>query len=86
MGMPGMNGWDVGRQIKTMCEERCVAKTPFILLTGWGDQEEELERVDECGVDIVIEKPLDIAKILAVVRQVVNQAKSQESARNNDAS
>jgi two-component system, cell cycle sensor histidine kinase and response regulator CckA len=86
MGMPGMNGWEVGRQIKTMCEERGMAKTPFILLTGWGDQEEESQRVDECGVDRVIEKPLDITKILAVVRDVVTKAKSQESAGAHNAS
>ncbi len=86
MGMPGMNGWEVGRQIKAMCEERCVAKTPFILLTGWGDQEEESERVGECGVDMVIQKPIDITRILGVVRDVVNHAKSQEPAGKNHAS
>jgi two-component system, cell cycle sensor histidine kinase and response regulator CckA len=86
MGMPGMNGWDVGRQIKAMCEERCMAKTPFILLTGWGEQNEEWERAVESGVDMVIEKPLDISKILGAVRRVVEQAKLQVPMENNNAS
>ena len=38
LGMPGMTGWDVGRQIEQMCRSKGMPKTPFVLLTGWGDE------------------------------------------------
>ena len=47
LGMPGMNGWEVGKAIRANCRERGLPKTPFILLTGWGAQDLEQEKIVE---------------------------------------
>jgi two-component system cell cycle sensor histidine kinase/response regulator CckA len=70
LGMPGINGWEVGRRIRSLCEERGIPKTPFILLTGWGGQKTEAEKIAESGVDAVAEKPVNIGIMLDVVRQL----------------
>lgn len=70
LGMPRMNGWEVGRKIRSICDERHTPKTPFILLTGWGGQKTEVEKIGESGVDAVVEKPVNIANILTVIREI----------------
>ena len=32
IGMPELNGWEVGKRIKEMCREKEIQKTPFILV------------------------------------------------------
>ncbi len=73
LGMPEMNGWQVARSIKEMSEERGVPKIPFILLTGWGGQIDRDERIAQCGVDWVIEKPAVINKLLDALTQLTKQ-------------
>jgi DNA-binding response OmpR family regulator len=67
LGMPVMNGWEVGRRIKHFCEERDIAEISFIFLTGLGGQVEETEKISESGVDEVIEKPINIKELLDLV-------------------
>ncbi len=73
LGMPGMSGWEVGKRIKEICEDRGMLKTPFILLTGWGDRGQEDDRRIESGVDAVVEKPADVRKLIEVARQLVDK-------------
>lgn len=73
LGMPGMTGWDVGKRINAMCQERKVPKTPFILLTAWAGQQLETEKIARSGVDAVVGKPLRIQSILEVVHEVVEK-------------
>lgn len=68
LGMPKMSGWDVGKALKNSCEGRSCAKTPFVLLTGWGGQSFEESKIAESGVDAVLEKPIDIQKLFRVIR------------------
>ena len=70
LGMPEMNGWQVASQLKDICSQRGVTRKPFILLTGWGGQVEEEELIEEAGVDRVLEKPVDIAKLLQVIQEL----------------
>jgi len=51
LGMPGMSGWEVGSGVKLLCEGRGIRKTPFILLTGWGRQTLEPDRIAQSGID-----------------------------------
>jgi len=74
LGMPEMTGWDVGKRIIAVCQERGVPKTPFILLTGWSDQEMETEKIAQSGVDAVVVKPLKIQHILEVMREVIEES------------
>ena len=75
--MPGMNGWDVGKAIRSICQERGVSKPPFILLTGWGGQELEREKIAESGVDAVVAKPIDRATVLATVQEMAGRLNIQ---------
>jgi len=73
LGMPGMSGWDVGKIIRTICEKNGAAKPPFILLTGWGSQELEKEKIAESGTDAVVSKPIDAAALLATVQDIASR-------------
>ena len=73
LSMPGMNGWEVGKAIRTICRERGLPKIPFILLTGWGGQELEQEKIIESAVDAIVEKPIDNKKLITTVRQVAER-------------
>ena len=69
--MPIMDGWQVGRTIKSICAAKGVPKTPFVLLTGWGGQELEEEKIQDSGIDSLLEKPVDIKKLLDVMGRLV---------------
>ena len=79
LGMPGMNGWEVGKRIREKCKERGIKKTPFILLTGWGGQKTEEEKKLESGVEVVMEKPLNIKNLLEAVREVAERSPSKDT-------
>ncbi len=70
LGMPGMSGWEVGRRVVSICRKRGISKIPFILLTGWGGQSLEQEKLDGAGVDGVMEKPVDVKKLFGMIRKV----------------
>jgi len=73
LGMPGLNGWQVGRALKGICQDEDRPKIPFILLTGWGDQFEP-EKMLESGVDAVLQKPTDFAGLMRVIRELVEKS------------
>ncbi|MGO9568692.1 MAG: PAS domain S-box protein [Desulfomonilaceae bacterium] len=73
LGMPELNGWQVGKAIRHICKEKGVPKTPFILLTGWAGQFDEEQKMIESGVDAIVEKPVDITKLIEIIRDVVTQ-------------
>ena len=72
LGMPGMNGWQVGKAIVEFCNERNLPKPPLIILTGWASQDDEKEKISESGVDAVVQKPVEIRQLLAVVTKVMH--------------
>jgi signal transduction histidine kinase/CheY-like chemotaxis protein len=71
LGMPDMTGWDVSRQVMKLCRDRGVPKTPFALLTGWGDQIREIEKMKSSGVDRIITKPVDILQTMDAINHLV---------------
>jgi CheY-like chemotaxis protein len=79
LAMPHMDGWQVGKEIKNICREKGIPKTPFILLTGWGGQVLEKEKIIQSGVDGVVGKPVDIKGLMATVREVVEKAEAKNS-------
>jgi len=56
IGMPGMDGYEVARRIRSTFPERRPA---IIALTGWG-QEEDRRRAREAGFDHHLIKPADV--------------------------
>ncbi len=75
LGMPGTNGWEVARTVKQICHERQIPKTPFVVFTGWDDQTHEKEEITESGVDAVVQKPVEITKLLEVIREVLQHGR-----------
>jgi two-component system repressor protein LuxO len=71
LGMPGMSGWQVGEAISERSLSTGRPKPKFIMLTGWADQAAETERIAAAKVDAIIEKPVDMAELLQVIRQVI---------------
>jgi len=74
LGMPGMTGWDVGRQIEQICRNKGMPKTPFVLLTGWGDEVKDSAKMRESGVDRIVAKPFEIPQLLQLIREVVPES------------
>jgi len=79
LGMPGMNGFQVSEKIRDLCLERGIPKPPFLMLTGWGGQVEEDERLSRSGVDMVIEKPIDIAKLVQLLNELSQRGPADRS-------
>lgn len=77
LGMPGMNGWEVGKRIKELCEERDIPKPPFIILTGWAGQLDETDKIIEAGVDRIMEKPLDVQRVQDLIRDVMRERRAR---------
>lgn len=73
LDMPQVNGWQVAKAVKETCENKGVPKTRFVMFTGWGGQVDAGKLVVECGVDRVVEKPLNFRKLLEVVRELVSK-------------
>jgi DNA-binding response OmpR family regulator len=61
LGMPGMNGWEVTKLIKTR-----IPQLPVALITGWGTNLDE-KKIKESGVDWIIGKPFQVNEILEAV-------------------
>jgi PAS domain S-box-containing protein len=78
LGMPEMNGWEVGKRIRTISLAKGKPKTPFILLTGWAGQIAEKDKISESGVDAVVDKPVVITKLLEAIRNVTQETKTKE--------
>ncbi len=70
LGMPGMSGWRVGKAIKEISKERGSPKPPFIILTGWDDRGHDEAKCVESGVDAVVQKPLEMTKLVQIIREV----------------
>jgi PAS domain S-box-containing protein len=71
LAMPGMNGWQVGKAIKELSVSEGRIKPPLILLTGWGGQVKE-EKILESGVDLVLEKPVNVKALLRSINKVIS--------------
>jgi CheY-like chemotaxis protein len=59
IGMPGMDGYDVARRIRS---ERAFDRVLLVALTGYG-QEEDRRRCAEAGFDHHLVKPLEVTQL-----------------------
>jgi len=67
--MPGMDGWQVCRQIKASPSARDVRVIMVTALQDWMDKRQAIET----GADDYVEKPFELAKLAAVVERNVAQ-------------
>ncbi|MCP4717415.1 MAG: response regulator, partial [Deltaproteobacteria bacterium] len=79
LGMPGMSGWDVAREIKNTDRN-----TPVIMVTGWKISHTENELKNK-GVDLIINKPFQISHILEKVQVglTLSNAQNRHQAHSN---
>jgi DNA-binding response OmpR family regulator len=68
LGMPGMSGWEVCREIRKIDPE-----TPVGMITGWGTEVDE-DKKKENGVSFIVSKPFDFNQILNVIDGAWNPA------------
>ncbi len=73
LGMEDMDGWQVGKAIVKECRDKGIPKTPFILLTGWGYDQGYQEMLAESGVDAILEKPIEIDKLMRILQNIVTR-------------
>jgi CheY-like chemotaxis protein len=73
LGMEGMNGAAVSQYITDYCREHNLAKIPFVLITGWALESELEDDLFEAGVDSILVKPVEFAKLLAIIEEHINQ-------------
>ncbi|MBM3300333.1 MAG: response regulator [Deltaproteobacteria bacterium] len=73
--MPVLDGWETLEQLRAICEARRIAKPPFIVLTGWSGQRGEKKKIAASGVDRLVDKPLNLARLLQTIAEVVEKEK-----------
>jgi PAS domain S-box-containing protein len=71
LGMPGMDGWELGKKIIDHCRINNKEKISYIVLTGWADYPDQEARMLESGVDEILQKPVEIEDLLRVMARVV---------------
>ncbi|MGQ0699300.1 MAG: PAS domain S-box protein [Panacagrimonas sp.] len=68
IGMPGMDGFEVARRLRSQS-----AETMLIALTGWG-QEDDRRRTHAAGFDRHLVKPVDVAALDALLNSIPSPA------------
>jgi PAS domain S-box-containing protein len=72
LGMPGMSGWQVAKQIKKIHNT-----TPVVLITGWEVQKKGRE-LKKSGVDMIVKKPFRVNEILELVQNQMEHTEEKE--------
>src|SRR5689334_22673789 len=70
IGMPGMSGWELAREIRQLNEG-----IPIAVITGWGELVGSHEQ-RAAGVDWVVAKPFTADRIAELVREIQNRLDS----------
>ncbi|EQB63842.1 MAG: GAF sensor hybrid histidine kinase [candidate division Zixibacteria bacterium RBG-1] len=63
LGMPGMSGWELAKEVK-----KSKSKIIVILITGWRAQL-DTDKIKESGIDFILPKPFHIEQIKEVLHQ-----------------
>jgi signal transduction histidine kinase/ActR/RegA family two-component response regulator len=64
LGMPGVSGWDIARELKTLRPNAYV-----VLVTGWGVQI-DAESARARGADILLAKPFTVEDVEGALRKI----------------
>jgi PAS domain S-box-containing protein len=75
IGMPGLNGYDVAREIRTRFPEHPAT---LVALTGWG-QEDDRRRAREAGFDHHLVKPAEIEALQQLLSSIENGGDSSRA-------
>jgi len=69
LGMPGVNGWELAERIRALGTSEGDAAPVLVLVTGWGAQIREEDRVRH-QMDFVLPKPFKIRDLARLVQQL----------------
>ena len=64
LGMPGMSGWELTKQIKQRKPE-----IPVVIITGWGSQL-SVEDLKKNKVDLILSKPFNLDQVKQMIETV----------------
>jgi CheY-like chemotaxis protein len=64
VGMPGMSGWELAREIRLLNK-----RIPIAVITGWGEAVGSNEQ-KAAGVDWVVAKPFTADRVAELVREI----------------
>jgi FixJ family two-component response regulator len=64
VGMPGMSGWELAREIR-----QTNTNVPIAIITGWGEVVGSNEQ-RAAGVDWVVAKPFTAERIAEIVNEI----------------
>jgi CheY-like chemotaxis protein len=67
VGMPGMSGWELAREIRQM-----NAQIPIAVITGWGEAVGSNEQ-RAAGVNWVVAKPFTADRIAELVQEITQR-------------
>ncbi|GEM_PF-1765160 len=73
LGVPGINGWEVGKRIKRICQQKGWAKPLIAICTGWGAEVRSDREKISTGVDLVVAKPISIPNLLGSIGEILEQ-------------
>ncbi len=74
LGMPGVSGWEVARQVKSS-----RPGTPVAMVTGWGDRIDTVEAAAR-GVELVLSKPFKREQVRELVGTALSAAPRSDGA------
>jgi signal transduction histidine kinase/CheY-like chemotaxis protein len=77
LGIRDLNGWQISRAVKDLCKRREIRKPPFVLRASGMEALEDDPRIEECGVDRIIARNLDLPGMLRLVRELVMEYRAQ---------
>jgi PAS domain S-box-containing protein len=75
IGLPGLNGYEVARQIRSQLPDRDLT---LVALTGWG-REEDRRSAQEAGFDAHLVKPLDFDALERILNKSCTDPKAKLS-------
>jgi len=78
LGMPGMNGWEVARSVKTARPD-----IPVVLLTGWREQAHG-EPEGRQHVDVILGKPVRLAELRQAILDAVSRRVAAHPAQSRE--
>ncbi|HZY19222.1 MAG TPA: ATP-binding protein [Ramlibacter sp.] len=79
IGLPGMNGYDVARRLRTSPDPR-LAACKLVALTGWGSHDDR-DRAAQAGFDVHLTKPVDVQRLDTLLTDLARTGGSATSGR-----
>ncbi len=73
LGVKDLNGWQVARAVKDICDKKGVRKVPFILRAGGLENLEKDRRIAECGVDRILSSSFDLSRLPVIVLELARE-------------